>query len=327
MTKTLASLDDALRAISAKGKPSKALLRGLNDLDRDQLAKFAKVFDVLKDDRRALVAELLVNLAEEDYRLGFNAVLRHTLVDSNERVRVLSIEGLWEDESQARIDSLIDLMRNDASDLVRVASVWALERFMYLGEVELIPRGRRDQVYSALMSVLLSASPVTLMYQKALTSISYVVNDEVVRLIREAFTSDIIDLHIAALKAMGRNSEKSFEQLVLDELHHVLPAVRMEAAIACGEMELEEAAPVLGALLDDPDQEVVIAAIEALGNIPGAESQKILSKVAESNDKDLAKLAEDALFEHEIISGVIPLDELFIGTPYADDDEETAEKP
>jgi HEAT repeat protein len=71
--------------------------------------------------------------------------------------------------------------------------------------------------------------------------------------------------------------------------------LRMHAALALGELQALEAAPMLVSTLDDPDENVRFHAIEALGRIGAADSIDPLSKIAASDNFFLAFAAIEAL--------------------------------
>lgn len=303
MKKKTISFDDALAALDAPAAPTARTLRGLSNLEPDQVAELQVIWPRLGNTRRAYVVEKLREMAEEDIELDFTLIFRFALSDVEERVRLSAVEGLWEDESLSLIDLLVVLVRSDPSPLVRAASATALGRFLYLGEVEKISRYRRDQVYSALMGALMSAPPGSVIYQQALESLAYVSNEEVERLIREAYASENQALRATAVFAMGRSNEHKYSDLVRRELHSVLPSMRVEAARACGELEIAAAVPELGRLLEDPNDDVVVTAIGALGQIGGDEARKILERAAASDDEEIAEAAEDALADDEFMHG------------------------
>ena len=303
MKKKTVSFEEALAALGAQAAPTSRQLRALSGLDTDQLAELQTTWPHLNVQRRAYVTEKLREMAEEDLELDFTPIFHFTLSDVDESVRLPSVEGLWEDETPGLVDPLVVVLRSDPSPLVRAASATALGRFLYLGEMERITRSRRDQVYSALMGAIITSSPGSVVYQHALESLAYASNEEVERLIREAYASDNLALRVTAVFAMGRSSDKQYTNLVRGELFNVLPAMRAEAARACGELEVAEAAPDLGKLMADPDQEVIFAAIEALGQIHTDEAKHLLEHAADSNVEEIAEAAEDALAEHDLMSG------------------------
>ena len=78
-------------------------------------------------------------------------------------------------------------------------------------------------------------------------------------------------------------------------LHDPDPDLRMQVALALGELQDPAAAEPLRAALEDPDQNVRFHAIEALGRLRAASAVDALAKIAESDDFFLAFAALDAL--------------------------------
>jgi HEAT repeat protein len=78
--------------------------------------------------------------------------------------------------------------------------------------------------------------------------------------------------------------------------------MRFEAARAVGELEYGAAVPHLIELLDDPDREVQMVAVSALGQIGGRSAKDALTQLTESDDEVLRDLADEALQELQISS-------------------------
>jgi HEAT repeat protein len=92
-----------------------------------------------------------------------------------------------------------------------------------------------------------------------------------------------------------------------------LPALRMEAARAAGELELAEALPMLLELLDDPDENTRQASIWSLSQIGGEGVQEALEGLYEAaEDEGELELLESALDNLTFTQGVklMPLFEL-----------------
>jgi HEAT repeat protein len=301
--KATVSFEEALAALDAQAVPTSRQLRALSNLDSDQLAELQSAWPHLSAPRRAYLAEKMREMAEEDVALDFTPVFHFAFTDVDEGVRLSSVEGLWEDETPSLIDPLVVLLRSDPSPLVRAASATALGRFLLLGEMERISRTRRDQAYSALMGAILTSTPESVVYQHALESLAYTSNEEVERLIREAYASENMALRVSAVFAMGRSNDKQYSNLVRKELTSVLPAMRAEAARACGELEVAEAIAELSRLIDDTDMDVTTAALIALGQIGGDEARHLLEHAAASDDEEIAETAEEALAELDLMHG------------------------
>lgn len=325
MKKPNVTFEAALRSLAATAPPTPRLLRGLTSLDSGQLVELQKAWPLLNANRRSMIADKLREMAENDIELDFSAIFHFTLSDVEESVRLASVEGLWEDEAPGSIDPLVILLRSDPSPIVRSACATSLGRFMELAELEKLTRQRRDQAYSALMGAIITTPPGSLIYNRALESLSYVSNQQIEQLIREAYASADQGLRVAAVTSMGRSGNPDYVELVLRQLNNVLPPMRVEAAHACGELEIKEAVADLGKLLDDPEPDVIFAAIEALGEIGGDTAQDILKRAVQSDDEEIAEAAQEALDELEFLHGDIKFatswfDDLAAQTNVADDE-------
>src|SRR6266508_6153918 len=122
MKKKAATFDEALESLSAQAVPTPHQLRGLNNLEGEQLSALQAAWPRLSAEQRAYVAVKLREMALDNLELDFTPIFHFTLSDVDERVRLSSVEGLWEDETPSLIDPLAVLWRSDPSPLVRAAS-------------------------------------------------------------------------------------------------------------------------------------------------------------------------------------------------------------
>ncbi len=297
------SFRHAIEVLHTQEEPDPKILLALSDLEGERLDLWQSTWHNLPADRRASLIEQLRELAEEDIEADFRTLFRIGLGDPDERVRLASVEGLFEDEHPSLIPLLIGLLRDDPSQTVRAAAAESLGRFVYSGEMDRLSDARRSQVYAALMRALLTSPENSIVHRRALESLAYVSNEEVDLQIREAYQSEDDLLRLSAIIAMGRSNNRAYRDIVRSELHSVSPAVRRRAAEASGELEDEDAVPALAQLLDDPDEEVRFAALDALALIGGSEAEKLLRTAVESDDEAMAEYAEQALEEFEFWHG------------------------
>jgi len=75
------------------------------------------------------------------------------------------------------------------------------------------------------------------------------------------------------------------------------PDFRIEAAIAAGAIGSEDALDGLALLLEDDEDEVIAAAIEAMGEIGGQEAKRMLEELAEVAPEELQEAILAALEE------------------------------
>ena len=315
MKSRVAAFEPALAALPGSQALTTRLLKAFSQLNEKQLSELQAAWGSLDDDRRAYLVAKLRAMAEVDIRLDYTAIFRFALTDIDERVRRTAIEGLAEDESTSLIDLLAVLLRSDSSPKVQAAAAQSLGRYMHLSVMDKLSARRHEQVYSALMGALLSSPEASPVRRAALRSLAYVSNEEVDLHIRDAYASNVMPLCISAIYAMGRSNNRKYRQAVMNELHSAVPAMRREAARACGELEISEAVPELAQLVDDADTQVCRVALAALGQIAGDDARLILERAARSSDPHIARSAEDALAEHEFLYGDLkfslgPFDEI-----------------
>ncbi len=297
------SFAESLEALQT-ARVTKRHLRGLSDLEHDALTQAQQALENLPTDKRATVLRKLRDLNNEDLEYNFEPLFILNMADADEHVRTASVEGLAETENIKLIDPLIFILRNDASDDVRAAAASALGQFVYLGELDDLPRAQYDRVYAALMQTLLTAPRNSMLYARALEAIGYASNDEVRRLVRAAHNEGNEDLRVSALVAMSRSGDESYRDLPLKDLHSESAQVRMVAARACAELGMTEAVTDIGKLLKDKERDVQFAAIDALADIATDDARAILKHTTRLKDHELAEAAEEALEEAEMMGDI-----------------------
>ena len=301
-TVTFAQAIEALRGDDAI-KPT--WLRGFNDLSEGDLVTFQSTWLTLSLKRRTDLVAHLLDLAQNDIELNFNAIFRVILTDSEELIRLAAIAGLGEEDQASLIDPLLAMLKADSSERVRAAAADALGRFALLSAVERLSKQRHTQIYKALLSTFRAAPEESIVHQAALRSLGYMLNDTVAMYIRAAYASDIPALRRSAIIAMGRSEDRQFAEFVRQELSALEPEPRLAAAEASGELEDEDAVKELKILLDDHDSRVRKAALTALAQIGNQEAHTLLSQSVLSPDEEFAKLAGEALELYDFWHGEI----------------------
>jgi HEAT repeat protein len=127
--------------------------------------------------------------------------------------------------------------------------------------------------------------------------------------IRAAYTSDKENWMLTAVFCM--RYVKGFEEQVLEALESENPDMIYEAVCAAGNWQLDAAWPRLTALLasEETNKDVLFAAIEAVTDIRPQEAGVILVDLADSEDKDIAEAATEAMMLVEDLSDDFDLDE------------------
>jgi HEAT repeat protein len=242
----------------------------------------------------------LVESAEANFELDFNALFRVTMEDEDDQVRTSSIEGLWEDEGASLVAPLAGMLRRDAAMSVRAAAAAALGPFMLLAELEELDQRHGQLIRSALMEAIDNPDEHVEVRRRAVESIAYLGEDCVRDIIAAAYEEPDQAMHISSVFSMGRSADPFWSEIVKGELSSSDPAMRYEAARACGELEVREAVPELIQMISDPDREIQAAAIASLGQIGGKAARRALERCCRVGDEVMQLAAEDALAELEL---------------------------
>ncbi|MFO7698317.1 MAG: HEAT repeat domain-containing protein [Anaerolineae bacterium] len=287
----LAALADESRAVRVLD------LAEISDLARSEVATFRASWDGLSSARRLELMRAMVEQAEANIHLNFHVVLRACLADDDPQIRVLAIEGLWEDEKIGLVRPLIELLSEDPAVEVRAAAATSLGRFVLLGVLGEIADAHAQEIEVALRAAWERFAEPVAVRRRALESLAYSSSSALQEMIHSAYYDEDELMRQSAVFAMGRSADARWARIVLTELHNHQPAMRFESAIAAGEMGLRAAVQPLIGRLDDPDAGVRQAAATALGKIGGPAARRALLALLGGGDEALAQAAEDALDE------------------------------
>ena len=308
----LAQLADGAHAVSIPQ------LFHLSDLAGERLALFWQRWETLQvEDRRSLV-QSLVELAEVSFEVNFDAIFRRLLDDPDAIVRTAAIEGLWENEELPLAGLFLNKLQSDPASMVRASAATALGRYVLAGELEQLPAAMEERITTELLTVLHLAGESTEVRRRAIESVSYACTPETLQAIEDAYYDEEVEMRISAVVAMGRSCDSRWEKVLLEELQSDVPAMRYEAAWACGELALASAVPLLARMLDDKDRQVGTAAIWALGQTGGAQARLALTDALEGADDDTQTAINEALAELELIDETIDLALYDLGGSLAD---------
>lgn len=302
---------------------SSLVLYALSGPSAEEMRAFRRQWPSLPVERRRKIISALAENAEANFELDFNALFRVTMDDEDEHVRAVSVEGLWEDEDSALVAPLVHLVRQDRAASSRAAAAASLGRFVLLGELEELDERYTTLVRAALLEAIADREELLEVRRRAVESIAYWDEPRVHDIIAAAYQEPAELMRISAVFAMGRSADPSWSETVRQELHSHNPAMRYEAARACGELEAKSAVAELIALISDADREVQFAAIAALGQIGGKKAERVLERCTRSLDEAMRLAAEDALAELQL--GQQPLDLLVLGPDSESDDEEDSD--
>jgi HEAT repeat protein len=272
-------------------------LFALSDLSRRDAEIVRTGWLLIPLERRRAVVQYLIEMAAEELDLHLGRILRVALRDSDAAVRRLAIQGLWEETESDLLGPLIEAMKHDEDNNVRMSAAATLGNYILAGELDEIDASLTMRAEQALLEVLHSDHEPVALRAHALESLAYSGETGVRQLIEDAYYSPDEELRVSALIAMGRSADVHWRNYVRAELQSPSTAMRAAAAEACGELEVNSARQALLELLLDPEQPVRLATITALGRIGGREAQEALRTIANEGEAVEAQAAEDALDE------------------------------
>ncbi len=276
----------------------------LSDLSKDDLDALKGIWPDIPSWRRQAILEDVEDIGQSDYVLSFEALSRHALIDSNARVRELAVRTLWEYESPDLVPQFITLLESDPDADVRAVAATALGKYVYLGEIDDLPKDIWHRIEDILL-IVTSGSDSTLVRRRALEALGYSSREEVPALIKGAYDSDRVEWRVSALFAMGVSANRDWNPSILAELDSDNPEVLFEGVRAAGELEISEAVPFLLELLDTEDSDVRLAAVWSLSQIGGEGVREALEQLyEEAADDEEAEFIESALENLEFTEDV-----------------------
>ena len=296
------SLEKYLRELAQGSRPLKHVglvrLSGLVPEEVDQFRReWAASFD---PEAKQEVLTRLVETAEDNVEVDFNAVFRCCLDDTDSVVREKAVSGLWECDDRQLVQPLIKLLQEDPAEEVRAAAAMVLGKFAALAETGKILSRDGLRIEEALLGVIENHGEPVEVRRRAIEAIALFNSPRVRQLILEAFESDDPRLRRSAVYAMGRSGFPQWLETILQQLQSDDSAMRYEAANACGELGEVEAVPYLASLTQDDDVQVQLAAVHALRAIGGRMARRVLLGCAKSSDEVLREAAQEALQDVDV---------------------------
>lgn len=268
-----------------------------SDLDPKSLHLFLDIWSSVKPERKLLLLDALLSHLDSDTLVSYEEIGKALLDDSDSEVRARAIGLLAESNDPKLVDSFINIFLNDSDLAPRMEAANILGEFVLLGELEELDAHTQQEIEDALISVIRSEDNPALR-RKALESLGYSSREEMMNIIESAYQRSDANWVASALKAMGRSHDNVWNENVISKLLDDDPRVRYAAAQAAGELEIEQASPIMLQMLEDEeeDDDVVSAAIWSLSQIGGEDARVyILNLLENTDDEETIAFLEDAL--------------------------------
>ena len=305
-------------------------LQYYSDLDPKSLQLFMDAWPRVKPTRKLLLLdELLIHL-DTDTIVSYEEIGRALLNDSDGDVRSRAIRLLAESDDPKLASKFVDMFLNDADLAPRMEATTLLGEFILLGELEKLKESLQRKIEDAMIAVIRSEDNPSLR-KRALEALSYSSRPEIAALIESAFERADPTWVASALRAMGRSHDERWNDDVVNRMLDDDPRIRFAAVEAAGELNIEDAGPILIKMLEDEeeDDDVVAAAIWSLSQIGGDDARiYLLNLIENTEDEDLVEFLEDALENLEFNTELNKFDLLSLDDDdelFEEDEEEIAE--
>ena len=289
-------------SIAELADPNKRLsatqMVGLSGLDRDQVVTFTETWEEMTRERRLSLITDLAELIEDNVDLDYDAIFKLALEDEDPAVRAAAIAGLHEYEGGDLIPVLAGLLLGDPESEVRAEAAVALGRYALAAEFERLHASDAAAVKAALTESVEDEDEDDIVRAKAIEALGVLSDEETRSLIENIYGEERLWLQIGAVDAMGRSCDEAWLPIVISEMTNKAPEMRQAAAFAAGEIAGEDAIePLTQVAVHDPDRQVQLAAIHALGEIGGRVAKVALQAVIYEGDDELQDAVEEAMAE------------------------------
>ena len=268
-----------------------------SDLDPKSLRLFLDVWPSVKPARKLLLLNELAAHLETDNIVSYEDIGRALLDDADGEVRARALLLLAESNDPKLATKLTDILLNDTELAPRMEAVNLIGEFILLGELEELSEDIQRKAEDALIKVIKSEDNPTLR-KSALEALGYSSRIEIIMLIESAFERTDPTWVASALRAMGRSHDERWLEDVIGKLLDDDPRIKFAAVEAAGELNIQDAGPILLKMLEDEEEndDVIAAAIWSLSQIGGDDARiYLLHLIEQTEDEDLTEFLEDAL--------------------------------
>ena len=284
--------DEVIQSLIDEQTPFPASFwNSFSDINEIELQQLKNYWEEIGEKRKTTLLQDLAGMMDYNFQVCFDDFAKFCILDDVPGVREAAIRLLYEYDRRDLIPVMLDILKNDADDMVQAAAGTMLGNYVYLGELEELPRKDKTLIEETLLHVIME-SESTLVQRRCLEAVAYSSHDEVDPLILAAYETGERDWIASSIFAMGRSANPQWTSYVHRNLEHDDSDIQFEAIQAAGRMYLESALPQLTILAEDAEsltQPIRMALAEALKNIgaeEGIQALNLLLKAAEDDEEE-----------------------------------------
>jgi len=271
-------------------------LHFFSDIDSASLKSFLDVWSRVNPTRQLILLRQLEALAETDTIVSFENLGRALLKDADGNVRAAAIRLLAESDDPKLADAYINILQKDTELEPRLEAANMLGEYVILGELEELDETTRCEIEDALLAIV-SGKEDDRLRRRALEAVGYSSRPEVETVIETAFTRVSPEWIASALTAMGHSADPQWEEQIVTMLVNEDLRIRKAAVQAAGELALSDTRGLLlGMLEEEEDDEIIAAIIWSLSQIGGEDVRTYLEALLDqTEDEEALEHLENAI--------------------------------
>ena len=290
---TKSTLNDASGESSDSGVST--ILRDLSGIDDSQARAIVEVW---RDWQELDVLSTLLELrqvAQTDLSMEFDALFRAAISFPALDIRLECVRALSNGGSVNNAQTLLEVLKSDASAHVRAAAALSLHAFSDPTQTRNTPNSVLERIAVGLRNAVNVDEKVV--RGKALQSLAAMHDDEATALIDAMFDEAIGDPELMSdvLLAMGETDDRTWLPTIEDAFYSSASQIRISAVTAFGNLATDDDVESLTDPFDDHVLEVQMATVQALGNIGTPRAREMLELAVSSSEPDVQGLAQSVL--------------------------------
>ena len=305
------SIGDVINNLQDENSPiNTGFLHTFSDISFDDLSQIKGIWAGLSTDRKVHLLQHLLVLMESDTLISCDDFSKFAIEDQDPQVKCQAIALLWESNDIKLVPAYIEMLVANPDASVNAAAADALGKFVLLGELDEIPRETADAVRDALLTKY-KVTTHDRTKQKVVESLGYIADDEITSLIKKASKDESKSWQLSALVAIAHSANEVWDKFVVEKLSEKDQDVLIEAIKAAGELEIASAKePIIQILQESAsDEEEHLQAILALSKIGGRDVRQILEELLETSENtEETDLLEIALENMDLTDGIVSFD-------------------
>lgn len=284
-----------------------------SDITEVELQQLKEYWEEISAKRKTALLQDLAGMMEYNFQVCFDDFAKFCILDDVPGVREAAIRLLYEYNYRDLIPVMLDILENDADDMVQAAAGTMLGNYVYLGELGELPLNDKALIEEMLFHMIEESDSV-LVQRRCLEAVSYSSRDEVDPLILAAYETGERDWIASALFAMGRSANPQWTPYIHRNLEHDDSDIQFEAIQAAGRMYLESSLPLLLTLAEDVEsltQSIRMALAEALKNIGGEEGIQALNLLLKAAEDDEEADMIGSAIEYAAFTNTLKVPDMF----------------